>query len=333
MVTSRIRSRHLKRSAVWLLAWVCLVFLPAVSLAQTSEPAEVIRVDSDLVDLKVSVLRLNTLSPVAELQQSDFLVLEDGKHQEISFFEGENAPFDLVLLLDLSGSTSKKLKLVRNSARRFVEAARPIDRIAIVTFTDATHVISPLTLDRDALKKAIKKIEDPGGGTNFWDSLRFVLDYVLPSQNATRRSSVVVMTDGVDNALPGIFGEGSKTTFPELLERVRASDVVLFPVYLDTEKEEVKRHRGTALAYAMARESLTQLADTGGTRVYPAKDLKDLDAVYDQVIKDLGTVYSLGYTSNNNQRDGKWRSVAVQVVSRTGVVARTKRGYFSRAEN
>lgn len=333
MVTSRIRSRDLKRSAVWLLALVCLVFLPAVSLAQTSEPAEVIRVDSDLVDLKVSVLRLNTLSPVAELQQSDFLVLEDGKPQEISFFEGENAPFDLVLLLDLSGSTSKKLKLVRNSARRFVEAARPIDRIAIVTFTDATHVISPLTLDRDALKKAIKKIEDPGGGTNFWDSLRFVLDYVLPAQNATRRSSVVVMTDGVDNALPGIFGEGSKTTFPELLERMRASDVVLFPVYLDTEKEEVKRHRGTALAYAIARESLKQLADTGGTRVYPAKDLKDLDAVYDQVIKDLGTVYSLGYTSNNNQRDGKWRTVAVQVVSRKGVVARTKRGYFSRAEN
>ncbi len=333
MVTSPIKARRLKRFAVWLLALVCLVFLPAVSLAQTLEPAEVIRVDSNLVDLKVSVLRLNTLSPVAELQQSDFLVLEDGKPQEISFFEGENAPFDLVLLLDLSGSTSKKLKLVRNSARRFVEVARPIDRIAIVTFTDATHVISPLTLDRDALKKAIKKIEDPGGGTNFWDSLRFVLDYVLPAQNETRRSSVVVMTDGVDNALPGIFGEGSKTTFPELLERMRASDVVVFPVYLDTEKEEVKRHRGTALAYAIARESLKQLADTGGTRVYPAKDLKDLDAVYDQVIKDLGTVYSLGYQSNNNQRDGKWRTVAVQVVSRTGVVARTKRGYFSRSEN
>lgn len=333
MVISRIRSHYLDWSGLWRLALVCLVFLPAVGPAQTPESGEVIRVDSDLVDLKVSVLRLNTLSPVAELQQSDFLVLEDGKPQEISFFAGEDAPFDLVLLLDLSGSTSKKLKLVRNSARRFVEAVRPIDRIAIVTFTDATHVMAPLTLDRDVLKKAIKKIEDPGGGTNFWDSLRFVLDNVLPAQNTTRRSSVVVMTDGVDNALPGIFGEGSKTTFPELVERVRASDVVLFPVYLDTEKEEVKRHRSTAMAYAMARDSLAQLADTGGTRVYPAKDLKDLDAVYDQVIKDLGTVYSLGYKSNNTQPDGKWRTVAVQVVSRTGVIARTKRGYYSRAEN
>jgi VWFA-related protein len=309
------------------------LLLPAVGLAQTSEPNEVIRVDSDLVDLKVSVLRLNSLSPVAELQQSDFLILEDGKPQEISFFAGENAPFDLLLLLDLSGSTSRKVKLVRNSAQRFVEAARPIDRIAVVTFTDATHVVSPLTLDRNALKKAIKKIDDPGGGTNFWDSLRFVLDHLLPAQNATRRRAVVVMTDGVDNALPGIYGEGSRTSFAELLERVQASDVVLFPVYLDTENEEIKRQRSTAVAYAMARESLAQLADTGGTRVYPAKDLKDLETVYDQVIKDLGTVYSLGYKSNNPLRDGKWRSVAVQVVSRTGVSARTKPGYYSRPEN
>jgi len=146
-----------------------LVLFPAVVLAQTADDPDVIRVDADLVDLKVSVLRLDPLNAVEELKQSDFLVLEDGKPQEIAFFAGESAPFDLVLLLDLSASSSKKLKLVRNSAKRFVEVARPIDRIAVVTFTDATHVISPLTLDREALKKAIKKIEDPAGGTNFYD--------------------------------------------------------------------------------------------------------------------------------------------------------------------
>ena len=309
------------------------LLFPAVVLAQTSDDPEVIRVDADLVDLKVSVLRLNPLNAVEELKQSDFLVLEDGKPQEIAFFAGESAPFDLVLLLDLSASSSKKLKLVRNSAKRFVEVARPIDRIAVVTFTDAAHVISPLTLDREALKKAIKKIEDPAGGTNFYDSLRFVLEWVLPPQRGPRRSAVVVMTDGVDNALPDVFGDGSRTSFAELLERVRASDAIVFPVYLDTEQEEVKRHRSTANAYAIAREQLKQLADTGGTKVYPAKELKDLDQVYDQVIKDLGTVYSLGYRSSNTVRDGKWRSVAVQVIGRPGVTAHTKRGYFTRAEN
>lgn len=337
MATSQIRvAAHMKLLSKMLLCLGMLLGLmsfPPLTPAQTTEPPDVIRVDADLVDLKVSVLRLDPLDEVQELQQSDFLVIEDGKPQEIAFFAGESAPFDLVLLLDLSGSTSKKLKLVRKSAQRFVEAARPIDRIAVVTFTDAAHVISPLTLDREALKKGIKKIEEPVGGTNFWDSLRFVLDWVLPSEKGPRRSAVVVMTDGVDNALPDVFGDGSRTSFAELLERVRASDAIVFPVYLDTEQEEVKRHRSTASAYTIARQQLKQLADTGGTKVYPAKELKDLDKVYDQVIKDLGTVYSVGYRSNNTVRDGKWRSVAVQVVGRPGFIAHTKRGYFTRPEN
>lgn len=328
-----LTSGIMRIGASWfqLLIILGLVLLPAGAIAQTTEPAEIIRVDSDLVDLKVSVMRVNTLSPVAQLQQSDFLILEDGKPQEISFFAGEDTPFDLVLLLDLSGSTAKKLKLVRNSTKRFVEATRTIDRVAIVTFTDVVQVVSPLTLDREALEKSIKKIKEPSGGTNFWDAMNFVLD--SPATTGMRRRAIVVMTDGVDNALPDVFGDGSKTPFPLLLDRLRASEVIVFPVYLDTEKEEVKRHRSPASAYAIARENLAQLADIGGTRVYPAKELKDLDTVYDQVIKDLGTVYSLGYKSNNNVRDGKWRNVTVQVISRTGVSVHTKRGYYSRAQN
>jgi VWFA-related protein len=330
MATSRINVKLLGR-VLQLGLISALSLLPVLTRAQGTEPNEVIRVDSDLVDLRVSVVRREPINPVGELKQSDFLILEDGKPQEITFFAGENEPFDLILLLDLSGSTSKKLKLVRKSTERFVEATRPIDRVAIVTFTDVPQVISPLTLDREALKKSIKKITEPSGGTNFWDSMRFVLD--SRATNGMRRRAVVVMTDGVDNALPDVFGDGSRTSFSELLERVQASDVIVFPVYLDTEKEEVKRHRSPASAYAIARENLKQLADIGGTSVYTARELKDLESVYDQVIKDLGTVYSLGYRSNNTSRDGKWRSVTVQVIGRPEVSARTKRGYYSRLEN
>ena len=313
---------------------VCgLLLLPASVWGQSAEPSEIIRVDSDLVDLKVSVLRLDPLSARAELHQSDFLILEDGKPQEIAFFAGENAPFDLVLLLDLSGSTSDKLKLVRNSAKRFVEAARPIDRIAIVTFTDVPLIVSPLTLDRKALKESIKDIEKPSGGTNFWDSLGFVLKSMVREGNTARRSAVVVMTDGVDNALPDVFGPGSQIPFGELLNLVRQSDVTVLPVYLDTEKEEVKRHRSPRSAYILARQTLNELAEIGGATVYRAREVKDLESVYEQVINDLGTVYSLGYKSTNSSRDGKWRSVAVQVVSRTGMLARTKRGYFTKSQD
>lgn len=308
-------------------------YLSPAARAQTVDTVETVKVDTDLVDLNVSVFSRAPASGIAELQQKDFAVLEDGQPQEIKFFASANAPFDLVLLLDLSGSTADKLDLIRKSARRFIEAARPTDRIGIVAFTSSVSVISSLTSDRDELKKSLKKIKDPEGGTNFWDALRFVLEKVIgpekgPSSN--NRKAIVVMTDGVDNALPMVAGDGSLTNFDELLEIVRRSDAIVLPIYLDTEPEEVKLHRTPSSAYAIAREQLAQLASESGSIVYQARKVKDLEGVYQQVIRDLGTVYSIGYQPSNKLRDGAWRAVSVKLVSHPGLAARAKRGYYAK---
>jgi hypothetical protein len=51
--------------------------------------------------------------------------------------------------------------------------------------------------------------------------------------------------------------------------------------------------------------------------------------VYEQVINDLGKVYSLGYNPTNATRDGSWRSVQVSIISRPDLVARTRPGYYA----
>jgi VWFA-related protein len=312
------------------LSVLAVALFPVFCAAQTTEPLETIRVDSDLVDLKVSVISLTANAPTVPLQQKDFLVLEDGTPQDISFFAAADSPFDLILLLDLSGSIADKMKLVRRSAKRFVDATRPADRVAIVTFTDLPELVTGFTLDRERVKKAIDQMEKPRGGTKFWDSLRYVTEARVPLGQRSGRTAIVVMTDGVDNALPDIFGDGSSTPFSDLVRIVSDSDVLVFPIYLDTEKEEIKRHRTSRAAYAMAREQLAQLAEACGTTLYRAAKIEDLENVYDRVMKDLGTVYSIGYRPSNRVRDGKWRSVTVQLNEHTDLVARSKRGYYAR---
>ena len=295
--------------------------------AQSAEPIDVVTIDTNLVNLNVSVFDHKSNKPMM-LQQRDFAIFDNGRPQEISFFAAADTPFDLVLLLDLSGSTAKKIELIRKSAKRFVDATRPGDRIAIVTFSAEVQMVAKLTDDRPALKQRIDEIQKPVGGTNFWDAMIFVLDHVaIQSRVDHRRSAVVVMTDGVDNALPGVYGDGSKSTFEQLLEDVRRLNTIVVPVYLDTEKESNPQST-PPLAYAMAREQLVSLALESGNVIYRAAKLSDLDKVYAQVIHDLGTVYSIGYRPANRLREGTWHTVTLQLIDHPELEVRTKRGYY-----
>ena len=318
----------MRTSLVSLLLVIVFAYYPAPCRKQ--DPLETIRIDSDLVDLKVSVLGFAANAPAPLLEQKDFVVLEDGVPQEIRFFEAADAPFDLVLLLDLSGSNSKNLKMIRNSAKRFVDAARDVDRIALVTFTDQPALYSTFSLDRKKLKKSIDQMDEAIGGTNFWDSFDWVLKDLVGHRDGTRRNAVVVMTDGIDNALPDVPGPGSKLPFDSLLDNIRNSETIIFPIYLDTEEENVRRYHVPREAYAQAREQLGQIATVCGTSVYRAAKLKDLDTVYAQVVRDLTTVYSIGYRPTNKSLDGKWRAIEVQLLNRPELFARTKRGYYAK---
>ena len=333
MRTRRIDSRNsrFRRSVPFGLRLLAALLVAAAGCAaQTVDPVETIRVDSDLVDLQVNVLNHDPSRLPVPLQPRDFFVVEDGVPQEITFFAAADAPFDLILLLDLSGSTANKLKLIHRSSERFVEAAPPMDRIAILTFTDVVQIVSPLTYDRGELKKAIRAIQKPEGGTNFWDALRYVFDVVARPGRASRRNAVVVMTDGVDNALPDVFGEGSRTTFEELLNVVRHSNAIVFPIYLDTEDRDSYGGDQARRTYESARKTLGLLAFESGGLYYGARKVEDLNGVYQQVIDDLSRVYSLGYRSTNQQRDSSWRKVNIEIPTHPELKTRARPGYYAK---
>lgn len=295
------------------------------------EEDEVVRVDTNLVSLNVSVYSKTLRTHIGTLGQKDFSVSEDGHEQAITYFATTDVPFDLVLLIDLSGSTSRKRKLIRESTQRFIQATRASDRVAIVTFSTTTNVISPLTDDRAALVASSNLIGEDVGWSHVWDALKFTLDKVMGPKTLERRRAVVFMTDGVDNALPGgpvVGTRGSTTSFSDLLEAVRRNDTLIIPIYLDTEKDEYS-NSFTERKYENARKTLALLADESGGLYYKAKKIEDLEGVYGQVIEDLGKVYSLGYKPTNDKRDGRWRTVKIQLPNLPDLSARTRPGYYA----
>ncbi|MDQ3634823.1 MAG: VWA domain-containing protein [Acidobacteriota bacterium] len=301
---------------------------------------EVLNIESKLVNLNVRILDkdLNGTRGL-NLKKEDFQVSENGEEQEISFFSNTDTPFDLVLLLDLSGSTLQKQGLIADSARRFIELARPKDRIAIVGFTDRVRIVSEFSSNKNELFAKLEAIDDYGS-SKVWDALDFTYKKILAaSQEKGRRSAVVFMTDGVDNTLLQnsirINGRSSynsmppsKITFTELLETVRNNDANVFSIYLDTELSYLGRYANDK-SYRQARRSLQMLAEESGGQYYRAGQIEELNGIYKKIVNELSEVYSLGYEPKDEKNDGSWRELKIKLKGKPDLIVKTKRGYYA----
>ena len=301
---------------------------PALDSQEVSE-GDVIRVDSQLVTLNMSVIDRNTNRGVVGLGQSDFRLFENGVEQQILQFDSSSAPFDLILLIDLSGSTHDVLKLIRAAAIRFVDAARPSDRIGVITFAGEASVVSPVTLDRDVLRQRITAMDTARGDTKLYDALDFAVSQAQPDPKTRRRTAVIVMSDGLDGSIPGVQGEGSRLGYKDLLARVAEFDGVVYTLWLNTEYEALSPLDTQPEAFDAGYDRMKEMADTGGGVFYEVERLEDLAGAYERVVADLGTVYSLAYRPSEKLRDGKWRAIRVNIATRRSAVARGKRGYYA----
>ena len=309
---------------------------PAAQPAETPQEVgedEVVRVESDLVTVNVSVVDRASGRGLAGLTANDFKIFEDGAEQRVEHFESAEAPFDLLLLLDLSGSTARVTDTIRAAARRFVAATRTQDRVAIVTFAGETSIVSPPTSDRAALAAAIDRIAPPKGDTRLYDSLSYALDYMKRSADPARRRAVILMSDGLDSTLPNVTGVGSTLPYEELRSRVQEFEGIVYTVWTSTEYEAFSPQDIQPETFDLAHDRLEELAQAGGGAFYEVEKLEDLAGAYERVVADLGTVYSLSYRPTNKQRDGRWRVIRVTLPRHNNAVARGKRGYFARGND
>ncbi len=301
---------------------------PAGATTETGESnEEMLTLNSSLINLNVSVSNRSGAA-LQSLKKEDFEVTENGARQDLEFFKSTNEPFNLVLVLDLSGSIQDKLDVVKSAALRFMDVIGPQDKVAVLVFTDEIKVISSLSSDRDTVRKRIKTIEKTAGATKFYEAMWFALADTLRGTKG-QRNAIVVMTDGVDSSLDRYDPLPSRVSFERLARKLEESDVLVFPVYLDTEFDEVFRGRSSSEAYAVARQQLESLAELTGGQMFKAERASDLSGVYKQVAGALRTVYSLGYYSTKPERDGTFRRVRV-AVNKPDAAVKTRKGYYAK---
>ena len=289
-----------------------------------TETDEVIKIHTALIYVPVRVMDKDG-KYIADLKPKDFKVYEDGVEQEIESFSSVDDPFNVVLLLDTSGSTRFKIEDIQDAAVTFTEQLRPQDRVMVVSFNQRVWVDCEFTNDHTKLMKAILRTRT-GGGTSAYDALDLVLTERL--NQIQGRKAIVLFSDGVDTT-------SHMATLQSTIERVEESNSIVYSVHYDTQDAVLPTGPlppnmvvpgSTKEDYQRAEKYLLALATRSGGRFYEAATLGDAKQAFASIAEELRRQYGLGYYSKNDNRDGAFRKIRVRVEPATWAV-RSREGY------
>ena len=263
-------------------------------------------INSPIKKVFVRVTDVNNRA-IAGLRAADFELSEAGEQREILSVSPSTAPFNLVLLLDVSGSVDNYVDFIRKAARNFVNTANRGDRIAIIIFNEDVRTLATFTTEKGKLSESLDTF-DAGGGTAFYDALAYSLaDTLRPLRG--ERTAVVVLSDGDDNR--------SFLSFDALLGSIQESGALIYPLFVpsgliaasatNSSNATIDPLRTRYMALTSKAESEgAKLAQISGGVYYPIGQLSEIQKAYDDIVAQLRTAYSITFRSNVDEiRDNR----------------------------
>jgi Ca-activated chloride channel family protein len=290
-------------------------FVLLLGSAAAQEPP-VFPIATDLVNVTVTV-RDKHGELVPNLTAQDFELLEDGRPQRIQLFAPAASPeqrqelaLNLGMLFDTSESMRRDLKLSQESAIRFLDAIPRARDLVLVFFDNDIRLSRYSSENQQGIFERI--LETRGGGqTALLDAITVYISRVADTPG---RKVLVLFTDGDDTT--------SRIPQSVVMQLVRSTEVVIYPVAFHGDQ------RTNSTASLRARALLHSLADATGGRVFEPIASKELAAIYQAILDELGSQYVLGYASDNPKRDGKFRTIRVEV-KQPGLKLRHRPGYLA----
>ncbi len=256
---------------------------------------------------------------VNDLTKDDFHIFEDGVPQTVAAFQHSDTPVSMGILVDNSGSMRTKRGAVNEAALDLVRASNPQDEAFIVNFSDEAFIDQDFTSNLNKLRDGLAHY-DSKGGTALYDATVASADEL--SKGAKRPKQVIlIITDGEDNA--------SGLTLEQTIRRVQdLQGPIVYCIGLlfgsDTSGHEARQAK-------RALQLLSQ--ETGGIAYFP-HSLNDVDAIADEVAKDIRSQYTLGYHSTKPEAESGYRQVRVLAHapgSKRNLNVRTRSGYYPKA--
>jgi Ca-activated chloride channel homolog len=248
---------------------------------------------------------------VSGLPAEAFHVFEERRPQKIAFFAEQDAPATVALLIDASGSMLVSRDRMIAGITSLAEASNPDDEFLPLIFNEQVIPVldseSRFTSSPSELRTALTNNLTALGKTAFYDAVAAGIDGV--SKGSHERRVVIVLSDGGDNA--------SRMTFDELLQKVHASNVVIYTIALIDP---------VTLGYN--RGALHRLAKATGGLSFEPRTRDVMGKAFRAIAADIRSRYTLAFEPSDTSSPGVKRvRVVVEAPDRKDVNVRTRTGY------
>lgn len=263
---------------------------------------------------------------ITNLGQTDFQIMEDQLSQEITYFSrGTQAPVDVVLLVDASGSmdVTEKVANARNAAIQLIHSLGPEDRVSVYAFDKNLYQLTEFGESKEESIAALTRLT-PFGSTALYDAVATLSDHVI--HEGFGRRAIVVVTDGVDTS--------SDISVTEAVEKAKGVDLPVYAVRVLSPVDDPKNDLflGVHGAEFRGEDALRRFtAETGGD-MYEGSQWGQLAMASTRIREELKTQYRIGYVPDNPRIDGGFRYIRV-LTRRRGVEVRTRKGYYPKEQS
>ena len=271
------------------------------------------RVVNPNANTKTALVRVTDLQnrSLSGLTAKDFEVTENGTARDIISVEPSTAPFNLVLLLDVSGSIENYVNFIRKAARNFVDTVGSEDRVSIVIFNEDVNQLSRFTTDKGKLSESLDTF-DAGGGTAYYDAIAYTISDTLRPLKG-ERTAIVILTDGDDNR--------SFLAFDSLAGSIQESGALIYPLYVPSGLIALAATGADIDPLRKKYMSLTaksegegdKLAKISGGVYYPITQIGQIQKAYDDIVIQLRTAYNITFSSVLSEANGNGASPKLKI--------------------
>jgi VWFA-related protein len=306
---------------------------PASQQARPIEADQPIKVDVDVVSILASV-RDKKGALIANLEKSDFIVLEDGKPQEIKYFTREtDLPLTIGLLVDVSGSQRNLIDIERNAASQFFsQVLRKKDEAFLIQFGEETELLQDYTNSTRLLSNGLNQLRVSSGvsglhpgpvptaggprGTVLYDAVYLAANDKLRTE--VGRKVIVVITDGVD--------QGSRLTLNQAVEAAQKADAVIYSI--DYSDPSAYGGYGMVFGGGGGEGYLRRMSEETGGHVFKVDRKHSLDDIFKQLQEEMRSQYAIGYTPQNDTKDGSYGKLDIKLGNKD-LKAQARKGYYA----